>query len=102
MNTVGGQALNVAKISDGSWDTVAITNGDHDFLASKQTHVENKWYLLPQYNDLEPLERRKLFIDQRANGVSKPPVRSVSAVSIDGTTATKISTLPSAVNALQT
>ena len=57
---------------------------------------------MPQYNDLEPLERRKLFIDQRGNGVSKPPVRSVNAVYVDGTTVSEISTLTTAVGSLQT
>ena len=102
VNTVGGQALNVAKLPDSSWDTAATTCGDHDFLASKQTHVQNRWYPLAQYNDLEPLERRKLFIDQRANGVTKPPVRSVNAVSIGGSTVSEMSTLTTAVSTLQT
>ena len=88
MDTVGGQALNVAKLPDGAWDTIAIINGDHDFLASKQAHVQNKWYLLPEYIELELLERRKLFIGQRLDGVIKPPVCTVNAVSVDGTTAT--------------
>ena len=97
-----GQALKVAKLPDGLWDTFATTNGDHDFLASKQTHVENKWYPLPQYNELEPLECRTLSIDQRANGVTKPPVCTVHVVSVDGTTATEILTLTSDVSTLQT
>ena len=63
MNTVGGQALNVAKLPDGSWDTIVIINGDHDILALKQTHVQNKWYPLPEFIEFEPLERHKLFID---------------------------------------
>ena len=102
VNTVGGQALNVAKLPDGSWDTVAITHGDHNFLASKQTHVQNKWYPVEQYNNLEPLERRKLFLDLKASGVTKPPVRSVNAVSIGGNTVSEISTLTTYVSTLQT
>ena len=102
VNTVGGQALNVAKLPDSSWDTAAITNSNHDFLASKQTHVENKWHPLAQYNDLEPLERRKLFLDLKASGATKPPVQSVNAVSVGGSTVSEISTLTTAVSTLQT
>ena len=101
VTTVGGQALNVAKLSDGSWDTIAITNGNHDFLAKKQTHVQKKWYPLNEYVKLEPLERRKLFIQQKADGVTKPPVRSVNAVSVDGTTAIEIPALTTVVSSLQ-
>ena len=101
MNTVGGQALNVAKLPDGAWDTAAITHGDHDFLASKQTHVQNKWYPPEQYKDLEPLERRKLFLDLKAHGATKPPVQSVNAVSVRGSTVSEISTLATAVGTLQ-
>ena len=57
---------------------------------------------MPEYIELEPLERRKLFIEQKANGVTRPPVRTVNAVSIDGTTTTEISTLITAVGSLQT
>ena len=63
-NTVGGQALNVAKISNGNCDTVAISRGEHDALAKRQTHINENWYPSNRYLELEPLERRMLFINQ--------------------------------------
>ena len=65
-NTVGGHALNVAKISNGNWDTVAISRGEYDALAKKQTHINENWYPSNRYLELEPLERRMLSINQQA------------------------------------
>ena len=89
------------KLNDGSWDTIAIINGNHDLLDEKQTHVKKKWYPLNKYAKLEPSEHRKLFIQQKADGVKKPPVCDVNAVSLDGTTATEISALTTVVSSLQ-
>ena len=97
--TVWGQALNVVKPNDGSWDTAAILNGGHDFLAKKQVRVTKKWYPFNKYEKLEPLERHKLFIQQKADGVKKPPVQSLNAVSVD--TNSEISALTSVMSSLQ-
>ena len=51
---------------------------------------------------MEPLERRKLILDLKASGATKPPVQSVNAVSVGGSTVSEISTLTSAVSTLQT
>ena len=73
---------------------------DHGVLAKKQVHVAKKWYPLNEYQKLKPLECRKLFIQQKANGVQKPPVCSVAAVSVDN--ASEISALTTVVSTLQT
>ena len=64
MTTVRGQALNVAKLQDGTQDTNSISNGDHDFLAKKQNHTTKNWYPSDEYRQLEHMGRRKLFINQ--------------------------------------
>ena len=66
---MGGQSLNVAKLSGGSWDTVTVLNSNHDFLAKKEVHVVKKWYPLNECQKPEPLERRKLFMAQKVDGV---------------------------------
>ena len=58
--------MNVAKISNGNWGMVAISRGDHDALAKKQTHITDPWYLNGWYIELEPLERCMLFMYQQA------------------------------------
>ena len=39
VTTAGGQALSVAKILNGDWDTVQISRGTHYHLAKKQVHI---------------------------------------------------------------
>ena len=65
VTTVGGQALKVAKLPTGTWDTVSISRGDRDHLAKKQVHISQHWYPGPQYLALEPLERWMLFLNQK-------------------------------------
>ena len=60
----GGQALSAAKLPNGDWDTVQISRGTNDHLAKKQVHINNTWYLSSAYGEMEPLERRMLFINQ--------------------------------------
>jgi hypothetical protein len=99
VTTKGGQALNVAKLPNGDWDTISIGKGDHDFLANKQDHISTVWLPNPQYMALEPLERRKLYLNQGRNK-KDPPVHSVAAVSLE--MQSTISTLTTVVSALQT
>ena len=42
-----------------------------------------------------------MFLDLRASGATKPPVQSVNAVSVGGSTVSEISTLATAVGTLQ-
>ena len=81
VTTLGGQALNMAMLSDSSWDTISISRGDHDFLTKKQVHVKKAWYTNEEYIKLKPLERRKLYITQEANGSKSP--KSIAAVSVN-------------------
>jgi hypothetical protein len=94
--TVGGQALNVVKLNDGLWDTIPIWRGDHDFLAKKQVRVKKGWYPQDECLKLEPLERRKLFITQHADGAR--PSKFITTVSVDHSY--EISTLTDTVNSL--
>ena len=74
------------KIPNGDWDTVQISRGTHDHLAKKQVHINKMWYPSPVYEEMEPLERRILFINQSVEkGQGKGggrPVSSVAAVSV--------------------
>ena len=86
--TVGGQALSVAKLPNGDWDIVQISRGTHDHLAKIQVHINKTWYLSPVYGELEPLERRVLFINQSEEKAQVKaggrPVSSVADVSVAG------------------
>ena len=88
VNTVGGQALSVAKIPNGNWETVQISRGTHDHLAKKQVNINKTWYSSPVYRELYPLERRMIFINQseeKAQGkAGGHTVSSVAAVSVAG------------------
>ena len=44
VTTAGGQALIVAKLPNGYWDTVQISRGTHDHLAKNQVHINKPWY----------------------------------------------------------
>ena len=82
----GGHALSVAKLPNGDWDTVQISRGTHDHQAKKQVHINKTWYPSSTYGEMEPLERRMLFINQSVEkGHGKGggrPVSSVAAVSV--------------------
>ena len=63
-NTRGGRALDKATREDGEWNLKGIREGDFDDLARKQSHI-NKPHCSPEeFNQLEPLERRKLKLNQ--------------------------------------
>ena len=99
--TVVEQIRNAAKRPDGSRDTISILNGNHDLLAKKQHYIIKKCYLGDEYNNLEPLKRRKLCIAQKADeGLQKPPVYSVAVVSVDNTS--EIAALTYVVSTSQT
>ena len=86
--------MNVAKMSNGNWDVVSISRGDHDALAKRQTHINETWYPNNRYLELEPLERRMLFMNQQAQKAAEGgrPVQSVSAVSVDDSTISQLTT----------
>ena len=63
VTTAGGQALSVAKLPNGDWDTVQISRGTYDYLDKKQVHINKTWYLSSTYGEMEPLESRMLFIN---------------------------------------
>ena len=78
--------MSFAKLPNGDWDTVQISWGTHDHLAKKKVHINKTWYPSAAYGEMEPLERRMLFIDQsveKGHGkVGGCPVSYVAAVSV--------------------
>ena len=78
--------MSVAKLPNGDWDTVQISQGTHDHLAKKQVHINKTWYPYPLYGEIEHLERRMLFINPSAEKGHRKgggsPVSSVAAVSV--------------------
>ena len=97
-STVGGRDLKVAKMSNGDWDTTSIANGTHDALAKRQTHIKECWYPNKRYATLEPLERRMVWLNQRAQRMNDAaPVKNVSTVSVDDSA---MSVLTTAVNSM--
>ena len=86
VNTADGHALTIAKLPNGDWDTVQISRGTRNHLAKMQVHINKKWYPSSSYGEMEPLERRMIFINQsvekgHGKGGSRP-VSSVAAVSV--------------------
>ena len=86
VTTADGQALSIAKLPNEDWDTVQISRVTHDHLAKKQAHINKTWYQSSAYGEMDPLERRMLFINQYVEkGHGKgggPPVYSIAAVSV--------------------
>ena len=78
--------MSVTKLPNGDWDTVQISRGTHDQLAKKQVHINKTWYPSSAYDEMEPLKRCMLFINQSTEkGQGKGggrPVSSVAAVSV--------------------
>ena len=64
VTTASGQALSVAKLPNGDLDTVQISRGTHEHLDKKQGHINKTCYPSSTYGEMEPLERRMLFINQ--------------------------------------
>ena len=56
--------MSAAKLPNGYRDTVQISRGTHDHLTKKQVHINKTWYLFSAYGEMEPLERRMLFINK--------------------------------------
>ena len=78
--------MSVAKLPSGDWDTVQISWGKYDHLDKKQVNINKTWYPSSAYVEMEPLERRMLFINQSLEkGHGKGggrPVSYVDAVSV--------------------
>ena len=93
-STTGGRDLNVAKLSNGDWDTRSIASGTHDALARRQVHIKDCYYPNSRYVELEPLERRMLFLNQQAQKATEAgrPLQTVSTVSLDDSTISQLTT----------
>ena len=63
-NTRGGKSLDKATREDGEWNLKGIREGDFDDLARKQSHITKHHYPPEEFSQLEPLERRKLKLNQ--------------------------------------
>ena len=68
--------------------------GNHDDLAKLQTHITKIQYDQEEFNKLEPLERRRLVLDQGKPSKSLP--RAVSVV----TQGTEISSIATTVTGM--
>ena len=97
VNTSGGHTLSVAKLPNGDWDTVQISRGTHDHLSKLQVHINKTWYPSSAYGEMDPLERRMLFINQtvekrhgkgRGGHVSSVAAVSVAEIQMSAMTAT--------------
>ena len=79
--------MSITKLPNVDWDTVQISRGTYDHLAKMQVHINKTWYPSSDYDEMEPLERRMLFINQSVEkGHGKgggSPVSSFAAVSVD-------------------
>ena len=49
---------------DGTYKTNDIRNGDYDFEASALSHINKCWYPENEFRAFNPLERRKLMLNQ--------------------------------------
>ena len=67
MHTRGtNQQPQATKDPDGGWSLKRIMTKKHDDLARQQVHITKSYYPQAEFNLLEPLEKRKLFLSQKA------------------------------------
>ena len=64
MNSKGGAALDKCKLGDGSWNVDSIMDGQYDREAKRQNHITKMCYPENEWKKLEPLERRKVFLNR--------------------------------------
>ena len=103
MNSKGGAALDDCKLSDGSGNVDAILDGQRDQDARRQTHITKMYYPEVEWKKLEPLERRKVFLNRmdagsEKSGQTQPVPANVSVTSASN--ASSISSLESSVDKL--
>ena len=61
----GGRRGGSSAILNGEWDKRGIANGDHDFAVHKLNNIEKCWYPNPEYQKMNPLEKRRLYLNQK-------------------------------------
>ena len=105
MNSRGGAALDKCKLADGTWNLDSIIDGHHDREAKRQNHTTKMYYPEQEWKALEPLERRKVFLNRMGKGggggnagQTQPVPADVSLSSVSN--ASTISTLESSVSKL--
>ena len=47
------------------FDKRGITNGDHDFAVHKPNNIDKCWYPNPDYQYMNPLEKRRIYLNQK-------------------------------------
>ena len=62
-NGGGGHGGSVGMLN-GEWDKRGIANGDHDFAFHKLNNIDKLWYPNPEYQKINPLEKRRLYLNQ--------------------------------------
>ena len=51
-----------AGMRNGERDKRVISNGYHDFAVHKLNSIDNFWYPDPEYQNMNPQEKRKLYL----------------------------------------
>ena len=64
---VGGAVLEKCKLGDGSWNVEFIMDGQYDNDARRQIHITKNYYPEVEWKALEPLKRRKVFLNRMNN-----------------------------------
>ena len=83
----GGRRGRGSGIINGEWDNRGIANGDHDFAVHKLNRIDKWWYPNPEYQSMNPLEKRRLYLNQQkqnklSNWSERRAPTSINAVSI--------------------
>ena len=60
----GGGRSGGAGMLNGEWDKRGIANGDHDFAFHKLNNIDKLWYPNPEYQKINPLDKRRLYLNQ--------------------------------------
>ena len=62
---VGGGHGSGAGMMNGEWDKRGIANGDHEFAVQKLNSIDNCWYPESKYQKMNPLEKRRFYLNQK-------------------------------------
>ena len=52
-------------VLNGEWDNRVIANGDHDFVVHKLNYIDKYWNPDPGYQKMNPLEKRRIYLNQQ-------------------------------------
>ena len=89
---------------NGEWDNRGIASGDHDFAAHKLNNVDKCWYPDPDYQKMNPLEKRRLHLNQQKKKKYSDWYKHNSPISINAVsiTNTQVSEMSTSISGLET